>query len=148
MHIMTSWIRRHNATWGHCVSPSYLSSHFGDLKPQVILIKVEISIYSHKGRKITRFLIYKSKKRQGWVCGVRWVWGGQWARGRAALTPWSSGSDRLQGNKIPITRSVVEVEVITFSKTQQEAVILKGAPGKEKQELVAGILNLASYLNL
>jgi len=43
---------------------------------------------------------------------------------------------------------VVKVEVINFSNTQLEAVILKGALGKAKQELKAGILNLASYLNL
>ena len=59
--IMTCWTRRHKVGWQ--VTPSASRYPFwGHENPRIILIESTVSTYSHKGRKVTRFIASTSQK--------------------------------------------------------------------------------------
>ena len=78
IQIMSCWMRRHKPpTQGWQVAPSVSELlPWGGENPRAVLIEGTVSIHSHKGSEITKWITYQSRK---------WGWGGRgtmsWGKG-------------------------------------------------------------------
>lgn len=112
---MTCWMRRPAGS-----SLSISAPALGKWKPGFFLTEGSVSMYSHKGSKVTRFITYKSQK-----CG--WRARCAWGRGQSSIPrhEWAE-------EKAPISCKVLGAVATNFSRTQLLSVYFKRCP-REKE---------------